>query len=212
MDHLLTSAGVAAAALFPVMDPIGIVPWFAGATRALSRPERIEQARKALFASVLLLVTFLLVGRYLLEFFGISLAAIEFVGGLVLGYVGWTMTIGSSEASTADDDQLAAEAAREIYFTPLTFPLLAGPGAIAVAFGLSNRYDNWLDFPGFALGAIAASLACFAIMANADRILSRIGPRGIDMLERLAGLLILAIAAELVFHGISDHFGLESFE
>lgn len=97
----------------------------------------------------------------------------------------------------------------DVFFHPLAFPLLAGPGALAVVLGLSNRHDSWLDFPGFFIGIAAICLVAFAAMALAVPITRRLGPKGLEMLTRVMGLIVLAVAAELVFHGIADHFALE---
>lgn len=218
MEHVAVSAGVAVAALFPIMDPIGVVPWFVASTRRWTGEERRAAAAKAAVWSVVIMVVFLFFGRFVLDFFEISLAAIEFVGGLVIAYVGWEMLIGdagkepepgSVEAAAGTEPAADRE---EIYFSPLAFPLLAGPGALAVTVGLSNRHDNSLDYVGFVLGILAATFLCYLIVAYADRVLERLGPKGVDVLNRIFGLLVLAIAAELVFHGISDHFGLQTFE
>lgn len=207
MDHFLTSAGLAVAALFPVVDPIGIIPVFHNLTRHMTVAERRRQALMGAVAAVAILVVFLFFGRFVLDFFGISLAAIEFVGGLVIAAVGWEML-----TQSAQEELDAAERDEDVYFTPIAFPLLAGPGALAITLGLTNRHDNWLDYPGFVLGIVAVAALSYLILRHADRVLERVGPKGIDVLNRILGLIVLAIAAELVFHGISDHFGLVNAE
>ena len=209
MDHMFTAAGVTVAALFPIMDPIGVVPWFVATTRSLPQRARRSQVVKATFWSIAILVLFLFFGRFVLEFFHISLAAIEFVGGLVIAYVGWEMLIGDAGK---DPGNAEGEDADEIYFSPLAFPLLAGPGALAVTLGLGNRFDSALDYPGFVIGIVVASGISYLILAYADEVMERLGPKGIDVLNRIFGLLVLAIAVELVFHGIADHFLLTTAE
>jgi multiple antibiotic resistance protein len=210
MEHFFTSAGVAVAALFPVVDPIGVVPWFLGVTRDLSSDERRSEAAKAALISVAMLTLFLFFGHFVLDFFEVSLAAVEFVGGLVIGWVGWEML--TQPLKTAYEKEVASENGREIFFSPLAFPLLAGPGALAITLGLSNRHDNWLDYPGFVVGIVVVLALAYLILTRADWLLRRLGPHGIDVFNRIMGLIVLAIAAELVFHGISDHFGLTVVE
>lgn len=112
----------------------------------------------------------------------------------------------------AYEEESVSDEGREIFFSPLAFPLLAGPGALAITLGLSNRHDNWADYLGFVVGIVVVLALAYLILSRADWLLRRLGPRGIDVFNRIMGLIVLAIAAELVFHGISDHFGLTLVE
>ena len=206
MEELLKDAGVAVAALFPVIDPIGNTPWFVAATRDLSSRERRSQALWGVLIAIVMLIGFLVAGNLILDFFGVSLAAVEFVGGLVIGWVGWEMLRSAQLSKTGAEDVAPGEV--DIAVSPLAFPLLAGPGALAVALGLSNRHDAAVDYAGFALGIVIVLAIAFVILTRAGNIVSRLGPRWIDVINGVMGLIVLAIAAELVFHGISDHFGL----
>ncbi len=156
-----------------------------------------------------MLILFMLGGSFVLDFFGVSLAAVEFVGGLVIGWVGWQMLM---DTPSRDLDETPAPADRDISFSPLAFPLLAGPGALAIALGLSNRHDSAADYIGFSLGIVVVLAISLAILIRAGELIARIGPRGINVINGIFGLIVLAIAAELVFHGISDHFGLTIVE
>ena len=208
MEHVLVAAGVSFAALFPIVDPVGNVASFLALTKGRDSPWRRRQALKAGVTAAIMLIVFLVVGHSVLSFFGVSLAAVEVVGGLVIAYTGWEMTIrgsavGSAEAPSDDD---------EVFFHPLAFPLLAGPGALSVVLGLSNRNDSLLDFPGFAIGIVGISLVAIGAMALATPITRFLGAKGIEVLTRVMGLFVLAIAAELVLHGIADHFALETVD
>jgi len=205
MEHFLKSAVVATAALFPIVNPIGIVPTFLSMTRELDEAARRRQALKGAVATIAILTVFLFFGRFVLDFFGISLAAIEFVGGLIVGYVGWQMLSQSAGVQTSEEEG-------EVYFSPLAFPLLAGPGALAVVMGLANRHDHWLDFTGFVFGIVLVAAISYLILDHAHGVLTRMGPKGVDVVSRILALIVLAIAAELVFHGVADHFVLETAE
>lgn len=206
MEHLFLSVGVAVAALFPIVDPIGNVPTFLALTNWMSAGARRDQARKAIGAAFALLVAFLAVGNFVLEYFDISLAAVEAIGGLVLGYMGWQMLFQTAEPPEAGEES------DNVYFTPLAFPLYAGPGALAAVLAFSNRADDWLDFPGFLIGIAIVLAISYVILLHADRVLARLGPSGIDVLNRIMGLIVLLIAAELIFNGIADEFGLQRYE
>ncbi|MCB0828133.1 MAG: MarC family protein [Solirubrobacterales bacterium] len=209
MEELLQAAGIAVVALFPVIDPIGGTPWFAVATRDLDPRARRSEAFRGAWIAAVILILFLFAGSFVLDFFGVSLPAVEFVGGLVIGWVGWQMLM---ESPSQELDQADGPAGRDISLTPLAFPLLAGPGALAIVLGLSNRHDSAADYIGFSLGILVVLAITFAILTRAGELIARIGPRGIDVINGILGLIVLAIAAELVFHGISDYFGLTIVE
>ncbi len=206
MEELLKAAGVAIAALFPVVDPIGCTPWFLAATRDATQGERRSQALRAVLIAIVMLIVFLVAGSLILDFFGVSLAAVEFVGGLVIGWVGWEML--SARPVRDADAGRPGVGDPDIALSPLAFPLLAGPGALAIVLGLSNRHDTVFDYIGFALGIVLVMAFTFLILTRAGNIVAKLGPRWIDVINGVMGLIVLAIAAELIFHGISDHFGL----
>jgi multiple antibiotic resistance protein len=199
--------GVAFAALFPIIDPVGNVPTFLALTGRMDRVRRRSEALKSIAAALVILAVFLAIGNFILEYFGISLAAVEVVGGVVFGYMGWQMLFHSDELS----DLAQHQSGTEIYFTPMAFPLLAGPGALAAVLALSNRADSWLDFPGFLIGIVLVLAVAYVLFTNADRVLRLLGPNGVDVMNRLMGLIVLLIAAEFVFHGVADEFGLTRF-
>lgn len=204
VEHGLTSFAVTFAALFPIVDPVGNVGAFLALTPGADVAERRRLARRACVAMVAILFVFLLIGRFVLAFFDISLAAIEVVGGLVVGYTGWQMLSGTLEDPETDGG--------DVSLAPLAFPLLAGPGAIGILFGLANRADHPLDYPGYFVGILAIALLTYLCFSHAHRVHDMIGSRGISMLNKVMGLLVLAIAAELIFHGVADHFGIEHVE
>jgi multiple antibiotic resistance protein len=207
LEHLFVSIGVAFAALFPIVDPIGAVPAFLGLTQKMDRDERRAQALKAVVAALAIMTVFLAIGHFILDYFEISLAAVEVVGGLVLGYMGWQML--TQPIEPPDPEEHGSDT--DIYFSPMAFPLLAGPGALAVVLAFSNRADNWLDFPGFLIGIVLILAVTYLILVHADRVLGLLGPKGVDVMNRVMGLIVLLIAAELVFNGVADEFGLETF-
>jgi multiple antibiotic resistance protein len=212
MEELLQAAGIAVVALFPIVDPIGNTPWFVVATRGMDSRVRRSQAFRGVWIASVMLILFLLAGSFVLDFFGVSLAGVECVGGLVIGWVGWQMLMDTPSRDLEETDPPATPADRDISFSPLAFPLLAGPGALAIALGLSNRHDSAADYIGFCLGIVVVMAICLAILTRAGDLIARIGPRGIDVINGIFGLIVLAIAAELVFHGISDYFGLTIVE
>jgi multiple antibiotic resistance protein len=206
MEHLFVSAGVSFAALFPIVDPVGNIASFLALTRTRDSSWRRRQAAKAAVTAAVMLAIFLVLGHSVLNFFDVSLAAVEVVGGLIIGYTGWDMAMHPQRLDQSDESGDEGE----VFFHPLAFPLLAGPGALAVVLGLSNRHDSWLDFPGFFIGIGAVCAVAFCAFALATPIANRLGRHGIEVITRIMGLIVLAIAAELIFNGIADHFMLDT--
>ena len=203
IEHFFTSAALAFAALFPIVNPVGIVGAFLGLTVDMEHSERRRQAALAATSAAVMLSAFLLVGHYVLSAFGVSLAAVEAAGGLLIGYVGWQMATQPVEHPSGEE-----HSRDDIFLHPVAFPLLAGPGALAVSLGLSNRNDSWLDFPGFIVGVVGICVVAYLAMILAEPISNRLGSRGMEIIVRVMGVIVLAIGAELVFHGIADHFAL----
>ncbi len=112
------------------------------------------------------------------------------------------------------EDLFSSAAVAVVALFPVIDPIgntpwfVAATRALAVAIGPANRHEAAVDYVGFALGIVAILLLTFLILTRASSISKRLGPRGIDVVNGIMGLIVLAIAAELVFHGIGDHFGL----
>ena len=202
--HILLSIGVTFAALLPIADPIGNLPPYLALVRDLEPGERRAQARKACLAMFAILLVALLFGRFLLSFFGISLGALTVIGGLIVGYLGWKMVLGPPPGETEGTYGFSGD----IYMTPLAMPMLAGPGAIGVVLGLASRSENWEDYLGIAIGILLIVGVSYFVLLSAERIVDRIGEKGIDVMNRVMGVIVLAIGAELIFHGIAEHFSI----
>src|ERR1700720_2730658 len=125
------------AGLFPIINPIGGAPIFLGLTRHCTDPERNALALGVTFNSFVLLLGSLLVGSYVLEFFGITLPIVRIAGGLVVAVTGWNLL----QAGDYGDDERAGH--RPVVptdaFYPLTMPITVGPGSIAVAITLGSQ-------------------------------------------------------------------------
>jgi multiple antibiotic resistance protein len=150
------------AALFPVTDPIGAIPLFLVLTSGASQQLRNHLARKIAGYMLLVLVTFLLIGGSVLSFFGLSIAVVKIAGGIVVFEAGWR-ALKEKPRITPKDEKVAAlkgEHHEDIAFIPMTVPLLAGPGSIAVTLGLAAQAGRDLSLPTglnylAAIGAIA---------------------------------------------------------
>src|SRR5262249_31313961 len=151
------------AGLFPIVNPIGNAPIFLALARHCTDGERHALAFRVAINGFFLLLGSLLVGSYVLEFFGITLPVLRIAGGVVVTMFGWQLLQAGEELG----DQRTAEAERGLgafpdAFYPLTMPLTVGPGAISVAVALgSQRPKEAVDFAHLAMlaGVAIAGLA-----------------------------------------------------
>jgi multiple antibiotic resistance protein len=190
-------------ALFPVVNPIAVVPVFLVLTANQSVSERTKIALKSALYVFGILVVFLFAGEPLLHHFGISLEALQIAGGVVVGISGLQMIM--SEIDVGD-----AETRRDIAFSPLAMPLLAGPGALGVEMGLEGRRTSDIPSPGFVLAIILVAVVVLVLFLLAGQIVRFVGQAGLDALRRIFGLLVMAIGVEMIVHGINQHEALTS--
>jgi len=199
------------AALLPIVNPLGMAPIFAEMT--LGYPERVRRtvAMRVAINGVGLLVASLFIGSYVLEFFGISLAAVQVGGGVVVTIAGWSIL---NKRSWADDKRVeSAPNSQEILsqaFYPITMPLTVGPGSIAVALTLGSNLhvETHLELVYSALSAVGgivcvgiAIFLCYWLSEGLQRVL---GPTGTSILIRLSAFLVVCIGIQIMFNGLQD--------
>ncbi|MCJ2034053.1 MarC family protein [Methylobacterium sp. J-068] len=218
-EAALQSFVLAFSALFSIVNPVGSSLIFAQVTAANSHGERLELARRIGFYAALIMLAALWAGAPILNFFGVSLAALRIAGGLVVAASAWTLLT----APEAREARKQAEATREpagtadgnlaeIAFFPLTLPFTTGPGTIAVAIALgSNRPAPGPDRIGFYVGMSLAALAIAVLVrftyGSADRVVTWIGPVGARVLGRLFAFLLLCVGTQITVNGITDVLG-----
>lgn len=192
------------AGLFPIVNPVGNAPIFLSLTRHSAARERHALAGRVAVHSFFLLLGSLLVGSYVLEFFGISLPALRVAGGLVVTSFGWKLL----HAGDVGEDQRGADATGHPIdaFYPLTMPLTIGPGSISVAITLGTQRPRPLpDVAHIALLIGAAVAGLLAIAATvylcyrfAERIVALLGARGTDIVVRLSAFILLSIGIQIL--------------
>jgi multiple antibiotic resistance protein len=200
------------AALFPVIDPIGSVPIFLVLTAGMPMTLRQAYARRIAMNVILLLIGFLLVGGSILRFFGVSLEVVRIAGGIVVFHAAWRTMNAEPKLDTVENEEAVhrADQHADIAFMPMTIPLLAGPGAIAVTLGLAAQAGR-----GFTLAtvvhlmAVAIAIALIGILIyialrSSTLLLKWLGAGGIHALSRLLGLFVMAIGVQLILNGIAD--------
>ncbi len=201
------------AALFPVMDPIGSVPIFLVLTAGVPESLRRSYAKRIAINVILMLIGFLLVGGGILRFFGISLEVVRIAGGIVVFHAAWNTMNAESKMSELDNEDAADRAGhhKDISFMPMTIPLLAGPGSIAVTLGLAAEASRGTQVAQTAgnLAAVAVAIALigaiiYIALRSSTLLLKLLGASGINALSRILGLFVMAIGVQLILNGFGD--------
>jgi len=177
--------------LFVIMDPVGTVPIFLSLTSGRSVATARRAAWQAVTVSFMVITVFAFFGREILQYLRISLPALQCAGGLLLLLV-------ALELLTGNEKEQTAAAGTNVALVPLGTPLLAGPGAIVATMLFSKRVDGWPDFAAVALGIVLVHASLWAAMRYSLPILRLIREGGVLLVTRIAGLLLSAIAVQLV--------------
>ena len=185
-------------ALFSIVNPIGASLIFSNVTQNRSRAERASLANRISWYSLIILLGSLLLGGYILNFFGISLGALRVAGGLVVAIRAWGLLTAPEEHEDRKqtDADPASDSAGDVAFFPLTMPFTTGPGSIAVSIALaSERPSN---------GAEGTVSFFIGISLSADRVLAFLGQSGARVLTRLVAFLLLCIGVQILSNGAQD--------
>jgi len=195
--------------LFALIDPIGNAVIFASLTPTRTAQRRRQYAFKGVFIASILLLGFMFLGEFVLKNLGISLAALGTSGGILLLIMGIDMVFArhSGGTSTTDEEEQEAKehslAKEDISVFPLATPLLAGPGAIGaiILFHASAQgsTEKQLAVVAALVSVMLTALACLLASSFLQRLL---GKTGMNVINRIMGVLLSALAVQLVFDGL----------
>ncbi|HUB02929.1 MAG TPA: MarC family protein [Terriglobales bacterium] len=200
--HDLPTAAIATfLALFPIVNPFGGIPLFFSLTTTFSDDERRRTALKTSFYVVAILIVFMLFGRFVLNFFGISLPVLRIAGGLIVANTAWGMVTGSSRITREENNE--AQVKEDISFSPMAMPMLSGPGSIGVVMGLAAESYGLLAYLGMIVGIVAIGITVYLFLRLGGPLEKSLGPGAMGAINRIFGFLILAIAVQLVWDGVA---------
>ena len=205
LQDLPTAAIATFLALFPIVNPIGGIPLFFSLTADLTRDERNRTARRTALYVIAILVTFMLFGRFVLSFFGISLPVLKIAGGLIVANTAWGMVTASSRMTTEESSEALTK--EDISLTPMAMPMLSGPGSIGVVMGLAAHANGLLAYVGMMIGIALVGFTVYLFLRMGGPMVKRLGPSATGAITRIFGFLILAIAVQLVWDGVADFRG-----
>ena len=203
----MSALWLALASLFPLLNPFAALPLFSQLTSGMDKATRNRTARTAAIAVLVILIVAVVGGRYLLEGLGVSLPALQIAGGIVVGATALRMVLGSDTRVTPNDKQAEGPAqSTSVGVVPLAIPMIAGPGAISVSIALVGRFDDILSTLWILLAAAIMAVVVWVVLRFGQPLLARLGTTGIGVLTRVFGLIILAIAVQLVAEGATQLF------
>jgi multiple antibiotic resistance protein len=187
------------------MDPIGVIPQFLSFTARYDAKTRKGIILKAILIAGLVLLVFVLVGRLLLEFFGIKPGAFFISGGILFFMIAFGMiySLPGLSRDVPEKDTDKDRAAVSVALFPLAIPLIAGPGLLTVIIMFVSNGESWLYSVLMMIPAIALGLvATYITLRCSELLLKFFGSMGIFIMEKIMGLILAGFAVQFVYDGL----------
>jgi multiple antibiotic resistance protein len=188
--------------LFVVMDPIALVPAFLGMAGTRPRAEQLRLALKAVLVAGSVILFFALLGREFLRYLGINLDAFRVSGGVLLFLMALDMVFArASGARETSEEEAEARSREDISVFPLAIPLIAGPGTLSSIMILTGKSASPLGNLGVILVACAVLGVCYLALRSGHRVIGVIGKTGVNVISRVLGVLLAALAIQYIADG-----------
>ncbi len=193
---------------FVVVEPISLIPLFAGLTEGASNGYKTKMAGKAAFIALIICVLFALAGARFLDIMGISLNSFRIAGGTLLFLIALEMVFArTSGTKSTTPEKEEAKTREDISVFPLAFPFIAGPGALATI--LLTAGEVWgqpLLFVCFLSVVALVMIVCWILMLATPRLMRVLGVTGANVTSRLSGVILAALAVQFIIDGIRGSF------
>jgi multiple antibiotic resistance protein len=207
MQHELTLFISTFTTLLAIINPLEALPVFLRLLEGTDDASHRRVARRACLYALLLAFFFLVFGKLVLWIFGVPLSMVRIVGGIILMRIGFSLFAPASPGASSTGGADRAEA--DVAFVPLAMPIMFGPGAIATILGMVSfvkpsafEVVSALAVCGAAI--VATMLVTYLCLASAQKVMSWIGPQGIDAATRIVGFFVAAMGMGLIFHGVIE--------
>ena len=202
MDVYVEYALVAFTSLFTMMNPLGIIPVYISLTKGLSSKEAKFVAYKAVFTAFITLILFALTGNFIFSIFAISVNSLRVVGGIIFFIAGYDM-LQARIIRTKSSQFEHPENLNDIAITPLGIPLICGPGAITVSIVLYNDATELSQvIILFLVIVVVLAIMLFSLLGG-RKVMNFLGESGNKVLMRIMGLIVMVIAVEFMFSGLT---------
>ena len=192
-----------------IIDPVGLVPVFMSLTYHQPPERRGRTALSSTLAAAAILTLFSIAGNHLLPMLGITLPALQISGGILLLLLSIEMVFArqSGLRSTTDAEKSEAQHKSDVALFPLAVPLIAGPGAITSSVMLMERASGNLAMQGIVIGLMLAVLALtYVSFLAASRLMGVLGVTGVNVIGRVLGIILAALAVQFVIEGLGGAF------
>jgi len=204
---LLYFALMSGVSIFAIINPLAAVPTFFAMTPDNTEAERLRMARTACVTAAGVLILFALTGHALFSLFGITIAAFQMAGGLLLLLVSLdNMRARRSCVQETDEERDAGAAKADVSITPLAIPMLSGPGAITTAILLASKARSFVYDAVLVLIFGLVCLLCYGIFRLSILKASRISPILMNITTRIMGLILASTAFQFIIDGIKKAF------
>jgi multiple antibiotic resistance protein len=192
--------------LFVIIDPVGSAAIFAALTRGAPAAFRRRMAWRGPTIAGILILAFAFGGAALLRALGITLPAFRIAGGVLLFLLAVDMVFArpSGIRNPTAPEEAEAEHRADISVFPLAFPLLAGPGALTSIVLLMGRAQGALAAAGVIVALLAVMLLTLLLLRAAPQVLRVLGVTGANVVSRVLGIILAALAAQLIIDGVSE--------
>jgi len=193
--------------LLAIINPLEALPVFLKLLEGKNDAEHLRVARLSCFYATLLAFFFLFFGKLILWIFGVPLSMVRIVGGIILMRIGFDLFSPSSSGGSSIVGGPAQEN-EDVSFVPLAMPIMFGPGAIATILGMTSTVKHsefeLVSLLAICIAIVATMFVTYLFLAYAKKVLSRIGPRGIDAATRIVGFFVSTMGMGLIFHGVVE--------
>lgn len=190
--------------LFTMINPLAVIPMYIALTGQFSAAESRKVAVQAGVVSFITLAAFALLGKFVFDFFGISVPALKIVGGVLFFAMGYEMLRGKTVPKRLDT-QTADDFGDDIAITPVAIPMITGPGAITMVLILMQQADTVIAKAEILLSIFIVIALTTTILMAGPRIIAFFGPSGTKVMMRLMGLIVMLIAVEFFFSGVTPY-------
>ena len=202
MENLITYGLSVFMGFFAIMNPIANTPIFLGLVEGEDKETKRKIAKTASITAFIIVVTFIIAGKYIFELFGITIPAFEITGGVLIFYVGFEMLM--SKKSTVHNNGVSEDKSN-LAISPLAIPILAGPGTIVTA--MNFVIDATYVHIGMVISIFAFIIfLTYLAFALSDFIVKKVGNNLIAVIGKLMGLILAIIGTGMVTDGIKLTF------